>query len=119
MILVGGINLSNNIRDLDGDKEKGRKTLAILLGKTRAIYLLAGAFLFSYLWIFALILNGVAPIWAALVILSAPKAVKATKGFIKNSLPIQMAPAMKATAQTNTFFGLLLTVGLFIGHFFS
>ena len=27
MILVGSINLSNNIRDLDGDKENGRKTL--------------------------------------------------------------------------------------------
>ena len=27
MILVGTINLSNNIRDLDGDKENGRKTL--------------------------------------------------------------------------------------------
>lgn len=119
MILVGGINLSNNIRDLDGDKEKGRKTLAILLGKTKAIYLLAGAFLFAYLWIFALIFNGVAPIWTALVILSAPKAIKATKGFIKNKLPVQMAPAMKATAQTNTIFGLLLAAGLFIGHFFS
>lgn len=119
MILVGGINLSNNIRDLDSDKEKGRRTLAILLGKTKAIYLLAGAFLFSYLWVFALIIAGVAPIWVVLVILSAPKAIKATKGFIHNKLPIQMAPAMKATAQTNTFFGLLLAIGLFIGYFFS
>jgi 1,4-dihydroxy-2-naphthoate polyprenyltransferase len=119
MILVGGINLSNNIRDLDGDKENGRKTLPVLLGKTRAIYLLAGLFLFSYIWVFALIMNGVAPIWTALVILSVSKPIKATKGFSQYNLPIQMAPAMKATAQTNTFFGLLLAVGIFIGHFFS
>ena len=33
--------LSNNIRDLDGDKENGRKTVAILIGKKKAIYLLA------------------------------------------------------------------------------
>lgn len=118
MILVGGINLSNNIRDLDGDKENGRKTLPVLLGKTRAIYLLAGLFLFSYIWVFALIMNGVAPIWTALVILSVSKPIKATKGFSQYSLPIQMAPAMKATAQTNTFFGLLLAVGIFIAHFF-
>ena len=32
-ILVGGINLSNNIRDLVGDKENGRKTLPILAGR--------------------------------------------------------------------------------------
>lgn len=119
MILVGGINLSNNIRDLDGDKEKGRKTMAVLLGKKRAVYLLAGLFTFSYLWVFALIIGGITPIWTALVILSVPKAINATKGFIKNTLPLQMAPAMKATAQTNTIFGFLLAVGIFIGHYFS
>ncbi len=118
MILVGEILLSNNIRDLDGDKENGRKTLAILLGKRRAIYLLAGLFTLSYLWAFLLIITGVAPAWIAIVILSVPKAFKATQGFIKNNLPVQMAPAMKATAQTNTFFGFLLAIGLFIGHYF-
>jgi 1,4-dihydroxy-2-naphthoate octaprenyltransferase len=119
MLLVGGINLSNNIRDLDGDKENGRRTLPILLGKKKAVYLLAILFIISYLWVFALIISSVAPIWIALVVLSTPKAIQAIKGFIHNKLPIQMAPAMKATAQTNTFFGFLLAVGLFIGHFFS
>ncbi|XJZ26594.1 1,4-dihydroxy-2-naphthoate polyprenyltransferase [Bacillota bacterium Lsc_1132] len=118
MILVGEILLSNNIRDLDGDKENGRKTLAILLGKKRAIYLLACLFTLSYLWALFLIVTGVAPAWIAIVILSAPKAVKATQGFIRNNLPVHMAPAMKATAQTNTFFGFLLAFGLFIGHYF-
>ncbi len=32
-ILIGAILLANNIRDLDGDKENGRKTLAILVGR--------------------------------------------------------------------------------------
>ncbi|CAH2717462.1 1,4-dihydroxy-2-naphthoate octaprenyltransferase [Neobacillus rhizosphaerae] len=117
MILVGMIMLSNNIRDLDGDKENGRKTVAILLGKKRAIHLLAGMFTFSYLWVLVLIISDVAPVWTAIVILSAPKAIKATKGFIEHTLPIQMAPAMKATAQTNTIFGFLLAIGIFIGHF--
>ncbi len=119
MFLVGGINLSNNIRDLDGDKANGRKTLPILIGKKRAIYLLAGLFTVSYLWVIALIIAGVAPIWTLLVVLSAPKAIQATIGFIRFNLPIQMAPAMKATAQTNTFFGFLLAIGLFIGYFLS
>ncbi|WP_223595794.1 1,4-dihydroxy-2-naphthoate polyprenyltransferase [Neobacillus bataviensis] len=119
MVLVGEILLANNIRDLDNDKENGRKTLAILLGKKKAINLLAGMFIFSYLWVLGLIIGGVVPAWVAIVILSAPKAIKATKGFIKNSLPIQMAPAMKATAQTNTIFGFLLAIGIFVGHFFA
>jgi len=118
-ILVSAINLSNNIRDREGDKESGRKTLAVLLGKQKAIYLLAGMFTLSFIWVLGLIIGGVAPVWAALVFLSVPKPIKATKGFIENKLPIHMAPAMKATAQTNTIFGFLLAIGIFVGHFFK
>lgn len=116
-ILVGAILLSNNIRDLDGDKEFGRKTLAILLGRKKAIYLLAGMFIVSYTWVFALMLMGYSSAWLAIVVLSAPKAVKATKGFIGKTIPITMMPAMKATAQTNTIFGFLLSIGLFLDYF--
>ncbi len=116
LILVGAILLANNIRDFDGDKEFGRKTLAILLGKKGAINLLAGMFIVSYVWVFVLIgMNIISP-WLAIVVLSAPKAIKATKGFIGKTLPMQMMPAMKATAQTNTIFGFLLSVGLFLGY---
>ncbi|AZU63694.1 1,4-dihydroxy-2-naphthoate polyprenyltransferase [Neobacillus mesonae] len=118
-ILVSAINLSNNIRDLDGDKENGRKTVAVLLGKQKAVTLLAVMFAFSYLWVLGLIISGTAPIWTALVILSTVKPFKAIQVFKKGSMPIQMAPAMKATAQTNTIFGLLFAIGIFVGHFFS
>lgn len=118
LVLVSAINLSNNIRDLDGDKENGRKTLAVLFGKKRAVILLAIMFTFSYLWVLGLIISGSAPMWTALVILSTVKPIKAILVFKKGSLPIQMAPAMKATAQTNTFFGLLFAIGIFVGHFF-
>ncbi|TKC15913.1 1,4-dihydroxy-2-naphthoate polyprenyltransferase [Robertmurraya kyonggiensis] len=116
-ILVGAILLSNNIRDLDGDKEFGRKTLAILLGRKNAIYLLAGMFIVSYAWIFVLMFLGYSSAWLAIVVLSIPKAVKATKGFIGKTMPIQMMPAMVATAQTNTIFGFLLSIGLFLDYF--
>jgi len=118
VILVGAILLANNIRDLDGDKEFGRKTLAILLGRKGAIYLLAGMFIVSYTWVFILILMGYTSAWLAIVVISAPKAIKATKGFIGKTIPIQMMPAMKATAQTNTIFGFLLSIGLFLGYIF-
>jgi 1,4-dihydroxy-2-naphthoate polyprenyltransferase len=116
-ILVGAINFSNNIRDLDGDKENGRKTLAILLGKEKAVYLLAIMFIVSYLWVIGLIIYGVTPIWSALVLLSAPKAIKAIQTFLAGTTQLQMAPAMKATAQTNTIFGFLLAIGVFIGYY--
>lgn len=116
-ILIATILLSNNIRDLDGDKENGRKTLAILLGRNKAIVLLAVMFSVSYIWILALVLFMQASPLLLLTFLSIPKAIKAVRGFIGQTLPIQMLPAMKATAQTNTFFGLLLSIGLVIAYF--
>lgn len=116
-ILVGLINLSNNIRDLDGDKENGRKTLAIVIGREKAVSLLGVMFAVSYLWMIGLTATEIVSPWVLLVFLSVPKAVQATRGFIGKTVPIQMMPAMKATAQTNTIFGFLLSIGLFISYF--
>jgi 1,4-dihydroxy-2-naphthoate polyprenyltransferase len=118
MVLIGAIMLSNNIRDLEGDKENGRKTVAILIGRKKAIYLLGAMFTISYIWIIAFILFGGATPWLLITLISIPKPIGAIKGFIGKTEPIQMAQAMKATAQTNTFFGLLLSIGLVISYFF-
>lgn len=116
-LLVGAILLANNIRDLDGDKENGRKTLAILVGRKNAIIVLASMFAISYLWIIVLIALKMASPWLLLVLISVPKPIQATKGFIGKTIPITMMPAMKATAQTNTIFGLLLSIGLILAYF--
>jgi 1,4-dihydroxy-2-naphthoate octaprenyltransferase len=115
-ILVGAILLANNIRDLDGDKEHGRKTLAILVGRTNAIRILAGMFIVSFIWMVGLVALHVVSPWTLLVFFSVPKAIAAAKGFIGKTKPIEMMPAMKATAQTNTQFGFLLAIGLLISH---
>jgi 1,4-dihydroxy-2-naphthoate polyprenyltransferase len=116
-ILVGMILLANNIRDLDGDKANGRKTIAILLGKKGAIIFLGAMFFITYAWVAGLVFFGDATAWLFVSYLSIPKAVKATKGFIGKSHPLEMMPAMKATAQTNTIFGFLLSVGLLLAYF--
>ncbi|NGP44241.1 1,4-dihydroxy-2-naphthoate polyprenyltransferase [Bacillaceae bacterium SIJ1] len=118
-ILVGAILLSNNIRDLDGDQQNGRKTLAILLGRPKAIVLLTCMFIISYVWIISLVIAGMTPIWSLLVLFSTPKAFQASRGFAGKTMPMQMMPAMKATAQTNTAFGFLLSVGIVLGHVFG
>lgn len=117
-ILIGVINLSNNIRDVKGDKEFGRKTLPVSLGRDRALIIMAGCFLISYLWIIGLIIFYNLTPWLLIVFLSTPKAYKAVKGFIGKSEPIEMMPAMKATAQTNTIFGFLLSIGFIISFVF-
>jgi 1,4-dihydroxy-2-naphthoate octaprenyltransferase len=116
-ILVGAINLSNNIRDIEEDIRGGRRTLAILIGRKRAVYLLGTMFLVSYVWVTGLVLVEFVSPWLLLVFLSFPKPVQALKGFLAGAhSPAQMILAMKATAQTNTVFGILLSIGLCISY---
>ncbi|MCA0986457.1 1,4-dihydroxy-2-naphthoate polyprenyltransferase [Guptibacillus algicola] len=115
-ILVGGILMANNIRDRIGDQEKGRKTLAILLGHEKAVLSLEWMFIFSFLWIVIMIITIDASLWLLLVLLSLPKAFKAIKLFDGKTEAVQMMPAMKATAQMHTQFGLLMSIGLLLAY---
>jgi 1,4-dihydroxy-2-naphthoate octaprenyltransferase len=115
-ILVGAINLSNNIRDIEEDIKGGRKTLAILVGSERAVYILGAMFSIAYIWVLGLVIFGTINPWILLVFLSIPKPIQAMKGFLGKKLPVKTIMAMKATAQTNTVFGLLLSLGLLISY---
>ena len=116
-ILVGGINMSNNIRDIEEDKRGGRKTLAILIGRKNAVRLLAIGFVISYLWIIGLVVAGSITPWALVVLLSVKKPIDAIQGFQKGEKQPQfMRVAMKSTAMTNTIFVFLLSAGLLIGY---
>ena len=115
MLLVAAIMLSNNIRDLVGDKESGRRTMAILIGRKDAISILLALFIISYVWIIVLVLLGTITFWSLLVLLSIKKPIHAIKIFRSFDHPLEVMPAMKDTALTNTFFGFLLGVGLLIG----
>ncbi|MGM8211944.1 1,4-dihydroxy-2-naphthoate polyprenyltransferase [Virgibacillus sp. W0430] len=113
-IFIGAILLANNIRDLDGDKLNGRRTIAILVGKQNAIRLLGASFLFAYSLTLIYILSGVLPFWSVLTFVSIKKAVDVIRGFKGKSTPIEMMPAMIATGKTNTFYGVLLGLSLLL-----
>jgi 1,4-dihydroxy-2-naphthoate polyprenyltransferase len=118
-ILVGAINMSNNIRDVEEDTKGGRKTLAILLGREKAVAALAIAFLVSYMWIVAIVLMGYVSPWALVMFLGLKKPISAIQGFQKGAKePRYMRVAMKSTAMTNTIFGILLSAGLLISYLF-
>ncbi|EGL83341.1 1,4-dihydroxy-2-naphthoate octaprenyltransferase [Caldalkalibacillus thermarum TA2.A1] len=113
-ILVAAIMLANNIRDLDEDQAAGRRTLAILIGRKRAIQLLGAMFVFAYVWAVAMAVLTDASLWILLVLLSIPTALKAVRGFIGKTKPVEMMPAMKLTAQLHMRYGLLLSIALFL-----
>ncbi|WP_416827787.1 1,4-dihydroxy-2-naphthoate polyprenyltransferase [Ectobacillus polymachus] len=117
-LLIGSILLANNIRDLDGDKENGRRTLAILVGRKNATAVLGAFFGIAYVWSVFLMLSGIVTPWILVVFLSLPQAISAVRGFVGKSQPAEMMPAMIATAKLNTIFGFLFSVGLLFGYIF-
>src|SRR5699024_11486446 len=96
-IFIATIMLSNNIRDLDNDKENGRKTIAILLGKDNAVIFLAGLLTFAYLYTGLLIFIVVLLIWSIITFFCIFITIDILKGFFKYNKPIDMMPAMAAT----------------------
>lgn len=118
VLFIASIMLSNNIRDLDGDKSSGRKTIAILIGRKNALIFLASLFIIAYAITLTLIIAKILPLWSLLTLLSGKKAVDVITGFRGKTLPLEMMPAMAATGKTNTIYGFLLGISLLISRFF-
>lgn len=118
-IFIGTILLANNIRDLDGDQKSGRKTIAILLGRDRAISFLAFLFVTAYIITAILIITNILPIYSLIVFITVKKAYHVIRDFRGKRLPIEMLPAMIQTGQTNTVYGILLGISLLIHSLLS
>jgi 1,4-dihydroxy-2-naphthoate octaprenyltransferase len=113
-LLIGAILLANNIRDLEGDKLHGRKTIAIYLGHDKAVYFLMFLLFAPHVLVVSLVLLQIISYWSLITLLSIPMGILAIRGFKGKSLPIEMMPAMKSTAQMTTQFGLLFMIGFII-----
>lgn len=117
-LFIASILLANNIRDLDGDKLNGRKTLAILLGRVNAIRFLALLFITAYGFTAYFIFAGMLPLHSIIVFISVKKAIEVIVDFRGKTEPLEMMPAMVATGKTNTIYGLLLGLSLLVSELF-
>ncbi len=119
-ILVAAILFANNLRDIDDDNLSGFKTQANVVGRKRA-RIVYGSMLFgAYFTAAGLIVAGLAPVAALLVLISIPAAFKVNK-LIRESLHADrgyIAMVDVLTAQLHFQFGLLLVIGYIVGHFF-
>lgn len=116
-LFVSGIMLTNNIRDLDGDKENGRKTLAILLGRKKAIRLLAFLFILAYALTGLYIVNGMLPLLSIIVFITAFGAYNVIKKLQGKSQPAEMAPAMAVVGKTHAMYGFVLGLSILVNTF--
>ena len=109
-IMIGAILLANNIRDLDNDKESGRRTYAILVGRNNAIKTMAISFIVVYLLNVLFIVTKYASWYNLLVLVTIPLAIKIIKGFSANNHKTTMAPFMVLTAKLTIFVGFIMSL---------
>jgi 1,4-dihydroxy-2-naphthoate octaprenyltransferase len=114
-ILVASILLSNNIRDAEGDARKGRKTLAIRLGKSKATRLLGAMFVACFALVVLFVLLNQASPFVLISLASSPKAVESIRGFHEKETPREMMTPMKATSALHSQFGILFSGGILLG----
>jgi 1,4-dihydroxy-2-naphthoate octaprenyltransferase len=113
-LLAVALLVVNNLRDIPGDTEAGKRTLAVRLGdrRTRVLYvvLVVAAFLVVP---FAAGLSGRSPAAVALfAILLANRPVIAVLGGAKGPA---LVPVLGATGRVQLVFGVLFAAGLYIG----
>ena len=114
-ITIGLLNMANNIRDRRKDKESGRKTFVILVGKPFAVMTSAALLVFSYIFlIYIAFFTPMGSVFLLIPLLSIPLAIKTIMLMRKGNTPIELIPAMASMGKLNTIMGLLLTIGLII-----
>lgn len=113
-VLIGAILLANNIRDIEHDRTGGRKTLPIVVGRSRAVRILSAAFALAFLCVPVLVLTQRLPAWTLLTLLMAPLTARVPKLFATTHTHQELQGAFKATSQTLIGFGILLFVGLLL-----
>jgi 1,4-dihydroxy-2-naphthoate octaprenyltransferase len=111
-LLVAAILHANNMRDLEGDLAKGKRTLANLLGRRASkveYYFLVGG---SYILLVALVLFGVAPWYTLLALLTLPSAIELMRTTAIYETPQRLNKVLRGTAKLHERFGWAMILGM-------
>ncbi len=111
-LLAVALLVINNLRDIPGDTESGKNTLAVRLGDagTRNLYLLLmiGVAL-------GIVACGLFRPTALIALLGLARAVDPVRAVLGGAIGKDLIPTLGATGQTQLVTGLLLAVGLALG----
>jgi 1,4-dihydroxy-2-naphthoate octaprenyltransferase len=112
--LVTAILIVNNLRDIDTDRQVGKMTLAVRLGRrgTRVEY--AALVAIAYLVVVYVGVSGMVGAWWWLPLLSLPLAIWLVR-FVSRAEGRPLNQALKRTGQLHLVFGLLFAAALWLG----
>jgi 1,4-dihydroxy-2-naphthoate octaprenyltransferase len=115
-VLSGCVLLVTSFPDFDADKSKGRKTLAINLGKEHSIRLFPILLISPYIMIILGIVLDLIVIYSLTCFISLPYVYKAIKS-IHKSAPEGMIEAMASTLILARFTGSMLVISYLVAAF--
>jgi 1,4-dihydroxy-2-naphthoate polyprenyltransferase len=113
-LLVAAHLHANNMRDLDADLSKNKRTLANILGRKASrweYYILVGG---SYLMLIVLVLLRIAPPFVLLALLTLPTAVNLIRTASIFDAPTRLNKVLRGTATLHERFGWLMILGVIV-----
>ena len=113
-LFVGSIMLTNNIRDYANDRDHGRKTLPIVLGRQRAIDLQRFILVFNNIWLASFVVQGLMAPWTLLGLMSLIPGFKMVHTLNTYSDVYKLDSAMGLTAKTSIAYHFLWSIGMVI-----
>jgi 1,4-dihydroxy-2-naphthoate octaprenyltransferase len=110
-LLAAALLQANNLRDVETDKETGKKTVAVRLGRVRA----------GYLYVATLVATGASLCvlqhyrgWALIALAALPLAVVPARLALSDQNGRALLPMLATTARLQLAVGALLTIGLLL-----
>lgn len=117
-LLISLILFINQFPDYESDKEKGKKTWVVILGKRKSTFVYISFLALTYLLLILFVILKVLPVLSLIVLLSVPFPIKAMINVMKNyENYLAMIPASALTILTCLSYTILLSISLIVYPF--
>ena len=108
-LLATALLVTNNLRDIPGDRVVGKQTLAVRLGDARTRTLFVTMLVVAFLLVVPVAVDRP---WAAVAFLAVPLAVRPIQMVRRGAEGLALIPVLAATGQVQLVFGMLLALGM-------
>lgn len=118
-LITDGILHSNNSRDVVTDRRAGISTMAMSMGAEKSVWLFGFEMLFPYVWVTALSMAGLLPVYTVFIFLTLPIAIGNARTMAKSlKAGVEMIADLDVkTANLQLMFSVLLTAALVAAKF--
>jgi 1,4-dihydroxy-2-naphthoate octaprenyltransferase len=110
-LLVSAILHANNLRDIEGDRAMGKRTLASLVGRPAADVELAVLVLGAYATVIVLVASGAAPLTGLVALAALPSALRLLSRLRTSHDARSLNRVLLGTVGAHLLFGLLWALG--------